>query len=760
MNKLFTLCLLLMVAAGLSAQNADTFKFADSNGNILDDEATVSVGELVEDEFMGNYINSGLSVKNTSQSEASIRIAYEIETLDNGSFQICFPENCISKTETGSFTTTKGEMTAGELRSLQCEWFPNEYGTCKARLTIEVLNGLGLKTADGPSVNVVFSYLNVVNVYPVAWWGYVDDSSAKIGLGVKSADTYHCAIFIPGNHTVASGKTINAIRFGLVAPNATNVKVWTATSKPTTLSAKSVTNLVEVPASSLGEDINVPLPKPYAIPKGGVYVGYSFTITKTSTSDDQYPVLTTGIDAPNALLLRTESVVPEWSDLYGQGYGSLFLQVLLQGEFEDNIVTPADFGPIYAETSKLVTAKVSLANNGATPVSEIDYTITTDGANGSEYHATLENPIPAFAKRDISLAFNSESTQSKKEKTLTITKVNGYDNGASDKSAQFTMYSLSNIIGCNVVVEQFTGTGCGWCPRGHVGMANLRAAYGDRFIGIALHQYSTQGSDAMYIASNSYAKINFEGAPSCRLNRGEEMDPYYGLDYYGISYDFEKEMAIPAIAAVEVSGTFNSDYTKVDAQAAITPMFDDDYSVEFVLVADGLKGTGSGWNQANYYSSSYANQTGIRKADLPDDLKFLYDLGTTFNPTFNDVAIASSYSGGKNKVSVPAMSGGETSDISYTLSMPTYTKLKNALKRDEIYVIAILIGSDGRIVNAAKAKVGNDATGVDAIRTVASKEAARYTLDGRQVSTPHSGISIIRMSDGSIRKVIRGNHRN
>ena len=36
-----------------------------------------------------------------------------------------------------------------------------------------------------------------------------------------------------------------------------------------------------------------------------------------------------------------------------------------------------------------------------------------------------------------------------------------------------------------VVVEELTGTACGWCPRGLVGMKMLRDLYGDRFIGVA-----------------------------------------------------------------------------------------------------------------------------------------------------------------------------------------------------------------------------------------------------------------------------------
>ena len=105
---------------------------------------------------------------------------------------------------------------------------------------------------------------------------------------------------------------------------------------------------------------------------------------------------------------------------------------------------------------------------------------------------------------------------------------------------------------------------------------------------------------------------------------------------------------------------FNEDNSKVDASATVKALFDSNYKFEFVLVADNLSGSGTGWTQANYYSSAYASQTGINKADLPDDLKFLYDLGATFTPTFNDVAIASSYVSGSNKVGPLTLTAGHS----------------------------------------------------------------------------------------------------
>jgi hypothetical protein len=309
-----------------------------------------------------------------------------------------------------------------------------------------------------------------------AWWGYAGSTNELTGLGVGQADTYHCAIFIPGNHSIAGGKTIHAVRFGLVAPNAKDAKVWIAKSKPTTIDATNCLQVVDVPQAELGAlNIDVPLNEPYAIPAEGVYVGYSFTISKVQYSADGYPILIESDNSSsNTLLIRTNSAVPNWSD-ESANWGNLFLQVLLEGDsFADNIVTPRDFGSVYAEVGNNATATIKIDNQGVSPVSSINFVI---GNDSQEFQADIDPAIPAYSRGYIGTVIPAEAEQSIKNKTLTITKVNGNDNNADDKTASFTLYSLSEIISRSALVEQYTGTGCGWCPRGHIGMAKMRAAF-------------------------------------------------------------------------------------------------------------------------------------------------------------------------------------------------------------------------------------------------------------------------------------------
>ena len=179
--------------------------------------------------------------------------------------------------------------------------------------------------------------------------------------------------------------------------------------------------------------------------------------------------------------------------------------------------------------------------------------------------------------------------------------------------------------------------GCGWCPRGLMGMEKLRNTFGDRFIGIGIHQYNE--TDAMFIANYPY--LDWEGAPSCRIDRGAEIDPYFGSSD-DIVNDFQDEMNQPSFVDVDVCGFMDEAMTEVETKAYIKPLYDtDEYELELALVADGLSGSTSAWWQSNYYSSQPTSQT-------PNDLRVFcsggkYGSNSIKGFVFNDVAIGTSY---------------------------------------------------------------------------------------------------------------------
>jgi len=592
------------------------------------------------------------------------------------------------------------------------------------------------------------------------WWGYGVGAASNGSIGVEKADTYHAAIYLPGDHDVLSGKTLSAIRFGLVAPHATDVKVWVAASlvneAPT---AANTLWMADVATSDLSTQIDVPLTTPMAIPATGLYVGYSFTISSAETKDDQFPILM-NVSDPSVGFLRVENLIPEWYNLVTSEYGALTIQVLVEGDFFANMVSPTMLTTsCYAEIGQSADVTFSLYNGGEAAVSNISYTIATDGVAGEEKTLTFDTPIPSYKSATVTIPVEADAALGSTTKTITVTKVNGEANASKNAAASFTFLTVDHLIVRNVVVEELTGTGCPNCPRGFAGMELLRETFGDRFIGIAVHQYNE--TDAMYLPA--YPNVGFTAAPQCLINRGERIDPFYGtsddsnLQPGYICNDFRIAMNEPTFVGVDVQGVMNDEETEVAITAAVEPLFDtDNYELELVLVADGLYGSTTAWQQTNTYAS-------MSPSALMEGLEDFcrggqYGTNPIRGYKFNDVAIATCYANGYNQVeALGTMTGGEKRYVNYTMAMPTKAAIRGALRKSsvQIYAVAIVVDkTTGRIANAAKRLLG-ETLAVSAVRDQRSSEAvARYSLDGMQLSAPQHGINIVRMADGSVRKVV------
>jgi hypothetical protein len=596
------------------------------------------------------------------------------------------------------------------------------------------------------------------------WWGYCSDDSEISGVGINAADTYFAAISLTGTN-IPLYKTLKGMRFAIMSNKATNIKVWVATALPNTLNDTYIIASQDVDAATRADDgtFEVLFDEPIEVSNRYLYVGYTFTISTVSTTDDGYPVGTVADDSDlrNAYLIKTKTNMPQWTDLNGNNLGRLYLQILIDGQFDAYSASGLSTDALYyikkGETAETYITVENLGTETITDIDYLSYTILPDrtGKPSETRHAVLEQPIPSLSTGEVKVVVNADDELGKAEHNLWITKVNGQDNAYINNAYWYNVFTLERIIPRNVIVEEFTGLTCGWCIRGIVGMERMRHAFGDRFIGIAIHQYTTNANqDAMYLEKTKYASHGMTGAPSCRMDRKEVIDPYYGSGDDMLP-DFEAEMNIPALADVQLRACWNADSSKVLASATVESLFDSDYKIEFVLIADSLEGTTAAWKQYNYYAQ-------YDSSSLPEDLAMFGSggsLGTSpiSGLKFNDVAVTSSYTIGSNKATLPELKAGQPTETAYTLNLPARATFKNALKKHLMYVAVMIIDKEnGTVINAAKAHVEpfDPALGIETPAAADAKLAARYSLDGRKLNAPQRGLNIIRMADGTTRKVM------
>lgn len=83
-----------------------------------------------------------------------------------------------------------------------------------------------------------------------------------------------------------------------------------------------------------------------------------------------------------------------------------------------------------------------------------------------------------------------------------------------------------------------------------------------------------------------------------------------------------------------------------------------------------------------------------------------------------------------------------------------YGSLVITPKKEGEAAVTIKVNSNGKLAETTFVVTVTPATGIKNITTNGAVEVARFSADGKRISAPQKGLNIIRMSDGSTRKVV------
>ena len=574
-------------------------------------------------------------------------------------------------------------------------------------------------------VSTVVASATITPTASQMWWGYFSESDVSGlpyggNLGYGSACTIDAAIYIPANEQMVGSSTIKAVRFWLgnqISAINSDLTVWISTTQPSSISNCDYRQ--NVAQSSLASGVNeVELSTPFTVNNQAVYVGFTFSI-----GSGAWPVMSNGIDVAHAFYYRVNS--GSWNDFYDTGYGKLALQILLDGgNYVSNAATPADFGQKNILIGENMYIPITITNCGKDPITSISYTISTQGgATTSEMTQNVNLPY-LNSTTNLAINFAEDSEPGKKQKTLTITKVNGVANNATQKSATGCIVLLSEKLPVKPVVEEFTGTWCGYCVYGFVGMQSLRDTYGDQVTLIAAHS-----GDVMDIGSYKPIINTFsDGFPSAVVDRQTSVYPYGSSLTYSVSSALNRM----TLGKVELTAQWsNAGKTAVTFNTNTTFAYNDEngqYGLAFVLLENGLKGTSSSWNQSNYLSGGGGS----------DDMQFWYNAGSSVSGIeYNYVAVEawSIQNGVNGSVATKIMAGHPQSYIyNGDISSNTLIQDKSKLKA----VVLLIDRTSGAIVNSAQAPIEDYASSVS---VTMSKEMITYASSrALDFTTPIAGL--------------------
>lgn len=202
-----------------------------------------------------------------------------------------------------------------------------------------------------------------------------------------------------------------------------------------------------------------------------------------------------------------------------------------------------------------------------------------------------------FIMDDV-LAINDGSN----EVSVTLSNINGGGSGddPADNTKTTSVTGVTAKAGRLVVAEEATGSWCGWCVRGNVLMDYMYTKYADNFFGITVHN-----GDPMVVTEYDNG-LNASAFPNAKIDRQAWIDPLQFESSYIDRVSLDPEVIISQTAAFNESTRVATITSTLDFQEELNG----DYRIAVVFTEDEVTGTGSSWNQANYYSGGGAGPMG------------------------------------------------------------------------------------------------------------------------------------------------------
>ena len=397
-----------------------------------------------------------------------------------------------------------------------------------------------------------------------------------------------------------------------------------------------------------------------------------------------------------------------------------------------------------------------MAGINGSPIESIDIEYSLAGKQYSN-KCELANPIPGGDVQtfSVNLDFPAQDEYLDEEVEFTISKINGIPNMSPNASFKSQVKVLKEVPVHQTLIEEFTSTGCPYCTRGYAALEYMKNNYPD-FVTASYHT-NYNNVDPMMVTSSF--PVSVQGYPSASLDREGTCDPYYGNQLFNSKIPIVDEVLLKNSMftpwGIKVSHTWDSD-DMLTANVEAYNVFGYDkgtYKIAYILVADGLTGTGGGWTQKNGYSST-AQSTGVIEELNAFCRGGEYGKSSVVGLTFDDVVIYNEGFKGVNESVPSSLEPFESVEHSYTFDLTT-VKSNLLPDKNKLRIIAAIVGKDGNVLNCTKEDV-KDYTGA-AVEGIYDENlpVEYFNLNGQKVSDPSNGIFIRRQGTKTDKVVIR-----
>lgn len=500
----------------------------------------------------------------------------------------------------------------------------------------------------------------------------------------------------------------------------------------------------------------------------GLVLGYTYSQKSTQSggqyTDECYPIAA-GQGSAGILAYGDLGQGEGWYTVSNQYVLCVQLIVEREGGFPDDLaIAQVATNPMLKPDEKLP-FEFYVNNSGSKACTNASFNVLIDNNPVAELTLPQDGSISdEYVKLGATLDLSEYNLENGAHVLgVKVKKVNGEDpsGDTSDDAAaaQFRIYTETTTRQYNLV-EQFTSTSCVYCPYGYDALRALAKSRKD-VAWVAIHGDLDTSNPDPYTNSNAEPLIGYStsGYPSANFNRfnlgGDQLATTIATEdtdgfakQMGNLLDQEDEIA-PSVVSLqmETNLTVGDNPNLKDATLNIT------------IKGKGVKDAGKILEGATL--GLYVTENGVKsKQYSPNGW-----LGT-YNHE-NVLRVIGTQAPWGDQITW----NGDNFEMTYEVTIPkkqyNYNENKNTLNAVAFVSLPFVVTVDGK--NYYNADLNNvwvnqcqflelPAGAATAIKGVETSEnatvVARYAADGSEVSAPVKGINILKLSDGTTRKVI------
>ena len=259
--------------------------------------------------------------------------------------------------------------------------------------------------------------------------------------------------------------------------------------------------------------------------------------------------------------------------------------------------------------------------------------------------------------------------------------------GCEDEPDDFEVSKVPSTFTKKVLIEEFTGAWCGYCPDGAHIVESIINDNNGKVVGVSLHS-----GDAMEVAHTNFLETTYQntGYPSGMVDR-VSINGSTSLNRGYWESVANAQLSETAVCGLAIISEVNGQNATVEVHAGFNSTLNgDDYRLTVYLIEDGVTGTGYGYDQSNYYNE--VAESPFNNLGNPIE-------GYEHNHTLR--AILSESLGDAIMVSEMA-SGGEHIET-YTVDLSSYNKNKLSIVAFVTYIGSTI--AEHEIMNVQKCDI-------------------------------------------------------